>query len=385
MNMEALDATMTKLMNLRQTWIDERFPGNLADEMQKELGDLPAGLSEVHQEFFEQLETELDQGVVEAGPQAVIKPQQLPVPDGDAVTYSQEVVESRLSELLRIFNPGLKPAIESMQSAIRESLQAGEAQVSGGEQLILPVRNRCTDIPGHIECFKEHNGLIHGGIIHTSDYTLVCKAYRFFVWRVLDLGERLETDVVAGVCEQKDRTGQIIKRWATAERLQDYYATTSIALPDYSMRIEKPFAGGWAERLSGYCHPDLLAPELFMFVMEHWNDLIVDVPDTHGPAQYEYNPPPGPPAYFNPKFDQFMRPPTYQTAVENALYNQPAYCTEGYPICTQYIKVFSPSPESDITIVAMIGAYREKWVSPGPPPYTVRHERKAEWHVKTFS
>jgi F0F1-type ATP synthase membrane subunit b/b' len=82
--------------------IEEKYREDLSDELEEELKSLPAGLSEIQERFIESLKEEVAQGPLEAVPQAVERGQ------------------------------------------------------------MLPVRNQCTDIPGHVTCFKELNGLIHG-------------------------------------------------------------------------------------------------------------------------------------------------------------------------------------------------------------------------------
>jgi len=122
MDADAVDEKMALVMNLRQEWIyaDEEDRGDMFEELEEELKSLPAGLSEVQERFFESLKGEVAQGrPLEAMPQAVERGRQM-----------------------------------------------------------LPVRNQCTDIPGHVTCFKELNGLIHGGLIKAPTYTLTCRAFR---------------------------------------------------------------------------------------------------------------------------------------------------------------------------------------------------------------
>jgi hypothetical protein len=190
-------------------------------------------------------------------------------------------------------------------------------------------------------------------------------------------GEDFSTAVVAGVCEQKDKSGNVISRWSTAERLQEYYSSTSIPLPT--------FPGRW-DLSSGifrgyYFNKWYYSNECFIEMkkqMKNGHCCILESPDDGIPGNIPYNPP----ANYNANFHHFMRPPTYKTAVENALCDQPAYCSDGFPLCTPYIKVFSPGPNFQKVIVSMIGAFREIRISGRPPQ--VRYERKAEWYVKTF-
>lgn len=375
-DMAEIDSKMAKLMNLKQEWIDNSFPGNIADIMRKELHAIPAGLSDVHKQFFEEIEKELDRGVKirKAGlgkARLVTIPAQY-ISKTEEIEYDAELLKSFPSEFLHFFVPALKSPPESAQNVIKQLLRY-ETGTAGRERQMLPVRNCCNDIPGHIECFKENNGLIHGGIVHTPSYTLVCRAFRFFVWKNLGKFDDLSTDVVAGICEQKDRSGNLINRWSTAERLQEYYSSTSIPLPAFAEQYDMNNL-----IFRGYYYPQRFIKDVFE--QGRQGRRVVESPDDGIPIQgFIYNPPPN----FNPAFHQFMRPPTYETAVENALYNQPAYCTDGFPICTPYIKVFSPGPGCQETIVSMIGAYREIRISGRPPQ--VWYERKAEWYVKTFN
>ena len=310
MDMNAIDAKMASLMNLRQEWIDKGFPADSRNELKSELKSSPAEL-EIHKKLVESLEYEVDQGdvplVAERGPQ------------------------------------------------------------------MLPIRNRCTDIPGHVTCFKELNGLVHGGIIKAPTYTLTCRAFRL-VWmkrRKKKIGgnyyEKREV-VVAGVCEQKDSSGGIINTWSTATGLplkdwyigkQYYYYSTSISLPPSAIRKleEKKKGGIWF----GYYIPDGWgwqdASDTGQPTYDHWGKL---------KGEYIWN-----------------RYPSGAASVESPFFNQQFSCSEGYVICTPYIKVYHPDPNMKETSVWMIGAFRHQdQRKKGGVKF---YGRSARWYCRTFS
>ena len=287
-----IDEKMALVMNLRQKWIDEGFPQGLRDELKKELKSSPAEL-EIHKKLVESLKYEVDQGDV-------------------------PLVAER------------------------------------GPQM-LPIRNRCTDIPGHVTCFKEHNGLIHGGVVHAPDYLLRCKAYSFLHIRPTTGNSQTHTVVVAGVCDQKSPSGQVINTWSIAERLKEYYSSTSISLPTTCFKWNRT-----TYTSVGHYMPENTRPG--------------ESPDSGSPRRSYYDPPDNPSRLY-------QQAPSYENAVENALYTKRPICSEGFPICTPYIKVFHPDPNVKETIVFLMGAYREVWYNLGG---SAKHERKAQWYCKTF-
>jgi hypothetical protein len=256
----------------------------------------------------------------------------------------------------------LSPGIS--QDMIRES--------TGGRQK-LPVRNQGTDIPGHVKCFREHNGLIHGGIIYKKNYTLTCKAYRYF--RITSVFPAGSIGIVAGVCEQADMSGKVVNKWSTAKRLQNYYSSTSMSLLNAACQVKRkktpsppPPTRYMAYDVHGYYIPPFDGTQ-FQEMVSGLTPGNMNLPDTGIPFGTFYNPSPGGLFYISPK---------YKDAVENPLYNKPVHCTMGFPICTPYIMIFSPSPYMKETIVLMIGAYREK------PKIGSKYYREAQWYCKTF-
>ena len=315
MDMNAIDARMASLMNLRQEWIDKGFPADSRNELKKELKSFPAEL-EIHKKFVEDIEYAVDQGevplVAERGPQ------------------------------------------------------------------MLPVRNRCTDIPGHVTCFKEHNGLIHGGIIKAPTYTLTCRAFRLgyikryeekrpFIRKIRK--ERTEA-VVAGVCEQRNQSNKIINPpWSTASKMplkyidKSYYSSVSISLPTPAIRnVLNEKRVGWKRAWFGYYFPN------------GWSvKNTSDMPDTGQPTY----------AWWKNLKGKYMWDyhPSHASCIESAFYNNPEKCSEGFVICTPYIKIFHPDPNMKETVVWMIGAYRHQKRGKNKVEY---YNRSAQWYCKTF-
>lgn len=311
---DAVDALMTRAVNLKQEWIDTGFPGSIAGRIKKELHALPAGLSGIHRHFLESIRYDVDQGEVH------------------------------------------------------------NAELEG--RSILPVRNCCTDIPGHITCFREHNGLIHGGIRHASGYTLTCRAFRLEYTHTGDKVERNHVvAIVAGVCEQKDGSGKTRFVWSTAQRLKNYYSSTSAELPTSSFRFIR--AGEFIGHYAPLMWPLEVAQAKFRPGTE--------VKDSGQPALT-----PGISLRIisfggSPNMNMWANPPHYNTAVENVLYNHKPGCTDGFPICTPYITVFAPDPQIKETIVSMVGAFREQYSKGYLPAPHYSYKRNAEWYCKTFS
>jgi hypothetical protein len=319
MGANAIEEKMASLMNLEQEWRDEEdedYREDLSDdELEEELKSLPAGLSEIQERFIESLKEEVAQGgPLEVVPQAVER----------------------------------------------------------GPQM-LPVRNQCTDIPGHVTCFKELNGLIHGGIIKAPTYSLTCRAFRLvYMYRYHGSHKKKRDEireaVVAGVCEQKDSSGRIINTWSTASGLplnyvdKNYYSSTSISLPPSAiwMTLEKKSDHGrWKRAWFGYYFPPdwgiISSPDKGRPIYEHWGSLGGNyIWDKHPPGA---------------------------AAVESPFYNQQFSCSEGYVICTPYIKVFHPDPNMKEVIVHMMGAYRHQSQRRTDLRF---YGRDAQWYCKTF-
>lgn len=317
MGANAIDEKMALVMNLEQEWRDEEdedYREDLSDELEEELESSPAGLSEVQERFFESVKEEVAKG----GPLEVVP-----------------------------------------------------LAVERGRQM-LPVRNQCTDIPGHVTCFKELNGLIHGGIIKAPTYTLTCRVFRLIYMRRYHGTHKKKRDeirevVVAGVCEQKDSSGRVINTWSTASGLplkyvdKKYFSSTSISLPPGAIRniLAEKKGKRWKRDWFGYYFPN------------GWG---WESPDTGGQPTYEH---------WGSLRGEYIwdRHPSGAASVESPFYNPQFSCDEGFVICTPYIKVFHPDPNMKEVIVHMMGAYRHQSQRKTAVRFYGRH---AQWYCKTF-
>lgn len=252
--------------------------------------------------------------------------------------------------------------------AEREQMQVGQPVW----RQMLPVRNQCTDISGHVT-FKEQNGLIHGGIVVAPNYTLTCRGFRL-EWMDRYRGshsykrdEHREV-VVAGVCEQKRHSGQIIDTWSTASHLplryidKGYYSSTSISLPQSAIQriiYDKGKHGRRHWRWFGYYIPESWG----------WNS----APDTGNPT-YEY---------WGELGGEYIwdKHPSGAASIESPFSNPQYSCTPGYVICTPYIKVYHPDPNMDKMTVQMIGAYRQQSQRKTAVSF---YGRDAQWYSRSY-
>jgi hypothetical protein len=377
---ESIDAKMTTLTNIRQDWIHQNRPNALADKMRSELKSLPANLPEIHKAFFKTFEKDLNRGAEGQPLPTVVETADSQIATTETIDYSSETPAELPPELARLVYPDGQAVQPQTRQPVSQAVQAESAGILAAGPPSLPVRNRCVDINGHVECFRMNNGLIHGGIIQTPSFFLVCRAFRFFIWKTVGKlfnGDEYQTDVVAGICEKRDKQGGLLERWGVDNRSIQVFNNYPLNLPTYAMRYDRTNLKEIVQ--SGYYYPMRFNPFVSSDFREHFKrgDKVIEVPDYAPPEYIPYNPP----ANFNAEFHQFKRSPTYETAVENALYNQPAICSDGFPICTQYIKVFSPSPKMGTVIVSLVSAYREKTLI----GTIATHNRHASWSVKTFS
>ena len=304
-----IDIELAVLMSVRHQWIVQGFPGNLTEDMRGRIKNFPQCL-EIHRRFLESLQSELDRGKVES--------------------------------------------------------------VAETGRLMLPPRNRCSDIPGHVTCFKTHNGLVHGGVVTMPNGTLVCRAYRLTYMRRYHGSHGKKRDehreaVVAGVCEKKDLSGRVVERWSTADGLplqfvsKAYYSSTSAGLPSPAVQriLYEKKGKRWNMAWFGYYFPNgwnwVTGYDNGSPTYEHW-------PSLGGAFIWDY-------------------PPAHHTGVESPTYNFQESCTPGFVICSSYLKVFHPDPTSSEAIVWLIGAYRNQSQR---KTAVVFHGRYAKWYAKTF-
>jgi len=320
-NLFETDAGLAELINLKQAWLNSGCPKQEASDLKRKIDSFPVKL-EIHDLFLKNLKKEMETERECSLCGKIHKP----------VSLQFEQIEKD-----KIIEPP-KNFCQALPSETAQILKSSlSTKVVTDERVTLPVRNHGNDIPGHIKVFKEHNGLIHGGIVYKKNYTLVCKAYRYFVYQNTNF-----IDVVAGVCEQKNKEGKVINQWSTAPRLQPNYANNSLPFLDIAM-LYNNYAG-------------IITMQGF-YIPSDWAQHVISknghCPDNGLPLPGIYNP-------IIPAAS-FAKPPGYKIAIENALFNLLPTGGPGTPICTPYIKITAPHPDMKETIVQMVGVYREQF------------------------
>lgn len=238
----------------------------------------------------------------------------------------------------------------------------------------LPPRNICQDAPGHVQCFRYLDGLVHGGVITTPNFTVSCRAFRL-VWMRRYKGtkkrDEMREAVVAGVCQQKDPSGRPMRTWSTAGALptkyiekQRYFGSPDAPLPESAIRqvhFEKGKKGRWAAIWFGYYFPngwggghagDNRSPQY-----AHWGDLGGNYIWEKGPA--------GP------------------ASIESPTFSANPVCSAGYVICSAYLKVKHPNPKTRLISVEMVGILRrQEQRGTGVSEYV--RAAAPGWHHTTF-
>ncbi len=212
----------------------------------------------------------------------------------------------------------------------------------------FPPRNQCTEIPGHVKCFEELGGLIHGAEITTPTYTLTCRAFRqlylFRYWgRKKSRAETREV-VVAGVCEQRNLQGAILRRWDTLSPIKTHqidrtlWESTATPLPQDVVRLVSQNGGKRKNKIfSGYYLP------------EGWSE--VTFKDVSVPADYRPFSPLGQKQAWN-------MTPALGASVESPRFEFQPQCSEGFVVCSAYLKILHPNPQSSEIQVEMVSARR---------------------------
>lgn len=318
MDTKLRDKELTELMNLRQRWIEDGFSENNARAL-------------------------------------------------------KDKIESLSSIRTGSYNFFLSCIIEEL-----EGKGGRHAETLETDRYALPPRNQANDIPNYVTCFKEHDGLIHGGIIKTPTFTLTCRAFRLvYMYRYSGSSREKRDEIrevaVCGVCEKKDLSGQIVERWSTADFLplttninRGNYSSTSAGVPSPAIRLDNFNKGKhhrWSGSWFGYYFPNgfnVFGGNIYdngSPIYEHWASL---------EGEYIWD-----------------RYPAGANGVESPLFNYTGQWTKEFVISTSYLKVFHFSPDDSEVIVAMVGAYRfqgqRKTIIVNP--YT----RMGEWYVKTFT
>ena len=210
-----------------------------------------------------------------------------------------------------------------------------------------PPRNRCIPEAGHVDCFDDHAGLIHGAVIRMPASRLTCRAFRqLWMRRYMGRSSRAETRevVVAGVCEQTHPDGRLIRRWSTVDRLPTVHldrgpwSTLAVSPPPPVVRLIAADGGrrkSWI--FSGYYLP---LGWSFSTVL----DPTVPADFNHWPALGAVQP--------------WSQAPTGSESVEGPLFDRPVDCTAGYVVCTPYLSILHPHPESAEVRVEMVSARR---------------------------
>ncbi len=365
--MHELDQKLGELVSALEAGAEAGFTEEHEDRFRALLQALPTDLPPEHRDFVAFIEGDWEQRkniMMTRGPAADQNPI-APFTDPAAGETSGITQEDRgkLLEFLRTYaghsparaarGSGFEKFLERLFGGLAEKFRDltpdGVAQIIGGystveeglrprkaqeQQLLerqgrkLSMRHSGEDIPGHVEHFRDMNGLVHGGIITTQWYTLHCRAFLSGIGNVR---------TAAGACEQRSLDGELITRWSTAERLQERYNDLTQKAPQdfplYYLNFSFPY--------------DVL---LMAKTGEPVHDSGVPLP------QYSSEPR----AIWNP------------LCVPEMSEKSPRM-----PIISPYLKVFSPSPKVRKTIVTMIGAFRETQKA---GPFI-----RAKWHVRTFS
>lgn len=370
--MKSIDETLSDLLNSWQACVDSSLSSEAVRGFRGRLGAMPEGLSYEHRQFVAGLRRRLEI-MIKKGRRKPASPTFPPGealhPEADLPGMEMFLPDGRLDERASARGPGSRG-----KKGFREKLEKHKITLLRQEEEFLrargqklPLRFSGNDIPGHVVTAKEHDGLVHGGVITTHSYTLTCRAYISLEYQSKDM-----VAVVAGICRQKRPDGGVMGSWCTAQRLERYYTDPTFRLP----------AGAFISNAQGSHYHGFYIP-LRWFVTGALARLdgtkIVIYEDSGVPLHpYIYNPP----SHFNPSCHMFMQSPTHESAIENALYmGEHIESSPGFVIDSPYIKVFSPGPDSPRTIVSMVGAHRELHSSRNHLEY----KREARWYVKTFT
>lgn len=213
------------------------------------------------------------------------------------------------------------------------------------EAALSPPRTSCVDIPGHVTCERKHNGLIHEAVVTAPDFTLHCRAFRhLWIKRYRGSSSRAETRevVVAGVCDQRALDGRLIKRWSTLDPLETekidrkLWDSPEQTLPEPVVKLisRKKKKGRETKFFSGYYLP------------EGWKESAFS--DADATPGYEPFPPLGKEQAWNDADDR--------SSIVSPLFAAKAQCSDGFVVCTPYLKILHPNPELSQVEVEMVSA-----------------------------
>ncbi len=206
-----------------------------------------------------------------------------------------------------------------------------------------PPRNPCMDIPGHVSCERANNGLIHGVTVTAPDFTVQCRAFRhLWIKRYRGSSSRAETRevVVAGVCDQRAHDGRLIQRWSTLDPLEtknidrSLWSAADQELPDPVVKLisQRRKDGRLTRIFSAYYLP------------EGWKETAFT--DADAPAGFEPFAPLGKVQAWRDEVDK--------RSVVSPLFAESVQCSDGFVVCTPYLKILHPDPDLPEVEVEMI-------------------------------
>jgi hypothetical protein len=273
--------------------------------------------------------------------------------------------------------------LQDGEPAPEESPEAGPAGPAGLQATsgLLPVRHAPAKTHPHVAPLPDnHNGLVHGAVVTTAKFRVVCKAYRWFRHHTVMKGfyefvSGTYDEEVGGVCEQFDLSGKLIQRWTVGTRFPAMYASTSVALPHAAclMSMGGPKPTTWT--LEGFYMSDKTA-DMSGIRPADPNSLKkgFPIPDSGKLNSGFYKP--------NTPSQLFGRAPNHNFAVENALFTASSQASPRlYPVSTNYLKIYSPTPTMNEVSVRLVGGWR---VANSDRKGVKQFDRYSRWHAKTF-
>ncbi len=365
-----LESSLAALAGLRHRLDVEGPSETLLAAVREQVEALPADAPEICRAFGAQVLKGVESAPrARRRPVVEIEPGEIPVPGEDVVAVGPEELEGEEVQLDR----GRAAAAPSAPTPISQAYDR-EVQAIANLGVRLPLRAPAVNIPGHVTPLPETHGLVHGGVIQAHGFRLVVKAFRFQETRKEGLSYR-QVSAVAGVCDRIDDDGKR-STWSTAQRLKQWYASTSAVLP------APPYAlipGG----SHGFYRPAYLMRWLLSNGLKGPTTPLQDdgLPD---------------PLFYTGKVlrvgtasryshSAFREAPPPATSLENALFISNAGGNSGFLIDTPYVSVFSLGPDTSSVIVTLPRVFREATTDQnGTITHFVR-EANPGWEARLFS